>query len=340
MMNTTPPPWNFTHRRAWCRRAAGQLLMATLVALTPGLACAQSTWPNKPIRLIVPFPPAGSTDVIARTVADRLGAAIGQNVIIDNKPGATGAIGLEALARSEPDGHTIGLGTIGSIAINPMVQRKLSWDPIRDFAPIGYLGATPFALLVNPKVKAQTVTEFIALAKSQPGKVTYATGGNGGSQHVAAVLLEDMAGIRMQHIPYKGSGPALIDLIGGQVDSLIEPAVSAAPHIKSGKVRALALTGAKPSAAFPGIPVVADVLPGYDVSAWFALFAPAKTPPAIVERLNDELGKILRQPQVIEQLGGVGVDVAPGSTADMREFLKREIAKWDQVVRKAHITAD
>ncbi len=328
-------------RRASMLRVLGAaaLGLATLAAPLQSSAQAQA-WPNKPIRLIVPFPPAGSTDVIARTVAERLGAALGQNVIIDNKPGATGAIGLEALARAEPDGYTIGLGTIGSIAINPMVNRKLSWDPIKDFAPIGYVGATPFAVLVNNNVKATTVAEFIALAKSQPGKVTYATGGNGGSQHVAAVLLEDMSGITMQQIPYKGSGPALIDLMGGQVDMMIEPAVSAAPHIKAGKVRALALTGAKPSAGFPGVPVVADVVPGYDVAAWFALFAPAKTPPAIVARLNEELGKILRNPQVIERMGQVGVDVAPGTQAQLADYLKREIAKWDKVVKKANITAE
>ncbi len=327
-------------RRATLVRAAGMATLAALAVAAPLTATAQAAWPSKPIRLIVPFPPAGSTDVIARTVAERLGAALGQNVIIDNKPGATGAIGLEALARSEPDGYTIGLGTIGSIAINPMVNRKLGWDPVKDFAPIGYVGATPFALLVNPNVKANTVAEFIALAKAQPGKVTYATGGNGGSQHVAAVLLEDMAGVSMQQIPYKGSGPALIDLIGGQVDSLIEPAVSAAPHIKSGKVRALALTGARPSAAFPGVPVVGDVVKGYDVSAWFALFAPAKTPPAVVARLNEELGKILRNPQVIERMAGVGVEVAPGTPAQLGDYLKSEIAKWDKVVKKASITAE
>ncbi|MES2974439.1 MAG: tripartite tricarboxylate transporter substrate binding protein [Pseudomonadota bacterium] len=327
-------------RRATLVRAAGIATLAALAVAAPLTATAQSAWPSKPIRLIVPFPPAGSTDVIARTVAERLGAALGQNVIIDNKPGATGAIGLEALARSEPDGYTIGLGTIGSIAINPMVNRKLGWDPVKDFAPIGYVGATPFALLVNPNVKANTVAEFIALAKAQPGKVTYATGGNGGSQHVAAVLLEDMAGVSMQQIPYKGSGPALIDLIGGQVDSLIEPAVSAAPHIKSGKVRALALTGARPSAAFPGVPVVGDVVKGYDVSAWFALFAPAKTPPAVVARLNEELGKILRNPQVVERMAGVGVEVAPGTPVQLGDYLKSEIAKWDKVVKKANITAE
>jgi tripartite-type tricarboxylate transporter receptor subunit TctC len=325
-------------RRAALARTAG-LAAAGAFTLTAPLR-AQTAWPNKPLRMIVPFPPSGSTDIVARTVAERLGVALGQNVIIDNRPGATGAIGLEALARSEPDGYTIGLGTIGSIAINPMVNRKLTWDPVRDFAPIGYVGSTPFALLVNPSLKANTVAEFVALAKSQPGKLTYATGGNGGSQHVAAVLLEDMAGISMTQVPYKGSGPALIDLMGGQVDAMIEPAVSAAPHIKSGKVRALALTGSQRSPGFPGVPLVADSVPGYDVSAWFALFAPAKTPPAIIARLNEELGRILRDPKVVERLAQVGVDVAPASAAQLGDYLKREIAKWDKVVKKANITAE
>ena len=320
-------------------KALGLLLLSCLSLVGPTPAQAQA-YPIKQIRLIVPFPPSGSTDIVARTVAERLGVALGQNVIIDNKPGATGAIGLEALARAEPDGYTIGLGTIGSIAINPTVNRKLSWDPIRDFTPVGYVGSTPFVLLVNPGIKANNVDEFLALARTQPGKMTYATGGNGGSQHVAAVLLEDMGGISMTQIPYKGSGPALIDLMGGQVDAMIEPAVSAAPHIKSGKVRALALTGLKRSTGFPGVPLVADTIPGYDVSAWFALFAPAKTPRAVIARLNEELDKILRNPQVIERLAQVGVDVAPASSAQLGNYLKSEISKWEKVVKKANITAD
>ncbi len=328
---------NISIFRGTLRAFALGALAAVAVAAPPAMA---QSYPVKPLRMIVPFPPSGSTDIVARTVAERLSAALGQNVIIENRPGATGAIGLEALARAEPDGYTIGLGTIGSIAINPAVNRKLSWDPLRDFAPVGYVGSTPFALLVHPAVKANTVAEFLALAKSRPGKITYATGGNGGSQHVAAVLLEEMGGVSLQQIPYKGSGPALIDLMGGQVDAMIEPAVSAAPHIKSGKVRALALTGAQRSAGFPGVPLVADTVPGYDVSAWFALFAPARTPPAVIARLNEELGRILRNPQVVERLAQVGVDVAPSTAPQLGEFLRREMTKWEAVVKKANITAE
>ena len=320
------------------RRFLQALAVAGSTAVAPA-AWAQG-YPDRPLRLIVPFPPSGSTDIVARTIAERLGAALGQNVVVDNRPGATGAIGLELLARAEPDGHTIGLGTIGSIAINPVVNSKLPWDPLRDFAPVGYVGSTPFALLVNPSLEAKSVADFLALAKRKPGQVTYATGGNGGSQHLASVLLAEMAGVDMLHVPYKGSGPAFVDLISGQVDAMIEPAVSAAPHIKSGKVRALALTGSKRSDAFPGLPLVADTLPGYDVSAWFALFAPARTPATAIERLNRELGTILRDPQVVARLAEVGVDVAPASAAQLGSFLKDEIGKWREVVKKANIAGN
>ena len=225
-------------------KALGLLLLSCLSLVGPSPAQAQA-YPIKPIRLIVPFPPSGSTDIVARTVAERLGVALGQNVIIDNKPGATGAIGLEALARAEPDGYTIGLGTIGSIAINPTVNRKLSWDPIRDFAPVGYVGSTPFVLLLNPGIKANTVDEFLALARTQPGKMTYATGGNGGSQHVAAVLLEDMGGISMTQIPYKGSNEIHTAVASGDVTMSFDNYVSPRALVDAGKLRALVVTTAE-----------------------------------------------------------------------------------------------
>ncbi|RCW68496.1 Bug family tripartite tricarboxylate transporter substrate binding protein [Pseudorhodoferax soli] len=306
----------------------------------PFFAIAQAGYPSKPVRMIVPFPPSGSTDIVARTVADKLASALGQSVVVDNRPGATGAIGLDALARSEPDGHTIGLATIGSIAINPVVSKRLSWDPRRDFAPIGFIGATPFALLVRPDLHASSMAKFIALARSQPNGLTYATGGNGGSQHVASVLLEEMAGISMRQIPYKGSGPALVDLMGGQVDMMIEPAVSAAPHIRSGKVRVLALTGAARSPSFPDVPTVAESVRGYEVAAWFALFAPARTPASVVARINGELRKVLSDPQVIERLSSAGVEVSTKSPDQLAAYLAQELDKWKNVVAKANITAD
>lgn len=320
-----------------------RLMLAVVIAaslLTSVHAQTLVPYPTRALKMIVPFPPSGSTDIVARTVAERLGQALGQTVIVENKPGATGAIGLEALARSEPDGYTIGLGTIGSIAINPAVNKKLSWDPLKDFAAVGFVGSTPFALLVGASSKAQTLEEFIALAKQQPGKLTYATGGTGGSQHLASILLEESAGIQMRHIPYKGSGPALIDLMGGQVDALIEPAVSAIPHVKSGKLRILALTGAKRSASFPGVPIMADTLPGYDMAAWFAFFAPAGTPKPFLQRLNQELRLILEQPLVIERLAQAGVELAPSSVEELDRYLQNELSRWLRIVKKANVTVD
>ncbi len=314
------------------RVAVACLAAAALVGVSP--AVQAQDWPSRPIRMIVPFPPSGSTDIVARTVAEKLGSQLGQPIVVENRAGATGAIGLEALARSAPDGYTIGLGTIGSIAINPLVSKNLSWDPQRDFAPLGMVGSTPFALIVTPSLSARSFAEFLALAKAQPGKLDYATGGIGGSQHLAAVLLEDMAGISMHHVPYKGSGPALTDLMGGQVPAMIEPAVSAAPHVRSGRVRMLALTGAKRSAVFPDVPTVAETVPGYDVSAWFALFAPAGTPAPVVARLGSELQRVLAQPEVIDKFAQAGVDVTPSTPEQMKATLRQELEKWDKVVRK------
>ena len=324
--------------RSALRRFPAALAAACLLAGLAWTAGSHAqTWPSRPIRLIVPFPPAGSTDIVARTVAERLAAGLGQQVVVENRAGATGAIGLEALARSAPDGYTIGLGTIGSIAINPLVSRNLTWEPTRDFAPIGLVGSTPFAIIVNPSLPARSLQEFIALAKAKPGELSYATGGIGGSQHLAAALLEEMAGISLHHVPYKGSGPALTDLIGGQVSSMIEPAVSAAPHVKSARVRLLALTGARRSAAFADTPTVAETVPGYDVSAWFALFAPAATPPEVIARLGTELQRALAVPELNERFAQAGVDVAYASPEQMRTFLRAELDKWGRVVRKLNL---
>lgn len=321
------------------RRPRRDLLCALAAAtLAPfaSLARAQS-FPARPMRMVIPFPPSGSTDIIGRTVAERLAAILGQPMVAENRAGATGAIGLEALARSAPDGHTIGLGTIGSIAINPVVVAKLPWDPQRDFAPIGMVGATPFALLVNNDVPAKDLAALIALARAKPGAIAYASGGIGGSQHLATALLEDMTGITMNHVPYKGSGPALTDLIGGQVQAMMEPAVSAAPHVRAGRVRALALTGGKRSPAFPGVPTVAETVPGYEAAAWFAIFAPAGTPGEVVARLSSALGEALRTPELVEKFAQAGVDVTASSPEQLRDTLRAELDRWGRLVKKLSI---
>jgi tripartite-type tricarboxylate transporter receptor subunit TctC len=306
--------------------------------LAPFTAPARAqSFPSRPMRMIIPFPPSGSTDIIGRTVAERLAASLGQPMVAENRAGATGAIGLEALARSAPDGHTIGLGTIGSVAINPVVVAKLPWDPQRDLAPIGMVGATPFALLVNNEVPVKDLAGLIALARSKPGAIAYASGGIGGSQHLATALLEDMTGITMHHVPYKGSGPALTDLVGGQVQLLIEPAVSAAPHVRAGRVRALALTGAKRSPAFPGVPTVAETVPGYEAAAWFAIFAPAGVPAEIVARLSSGLNDVLRGPETIERFAQAGVEVTASTPEQLRDTLRSEIDRWGRLVKKLNI---
>jgi len=317
------------------RDVLSALAAAALAPFAPPLR-AQS-FPSRPMRMIIPFPPSGSTDIVGRTVAERLAAILGQPMVAENRAGATGAIGLEALARSAPDGHTIGLGTIGSVAINPVVAAKLPWDPQRDLAPIGMVGATPFALLVNNDVPAKDLAGLIALARSRPGAIAYASGGVGGSQHLATALLEDMTGVSMNHVPYKGSGPALTDLIGGQVQAMIEPAVSAAPHVRAGRVRALALTGAKRSPAFPGVPTVAETVPGYEAAAWFAVFAPAGTPAEVVARLSSALGEALRAPELVERFAQAGVDVTASSPEQLRDTLRSELDRWGRLVKKLNI---
>ncbi len=319
-------------------RARRRLLHALgAAALAPAVPARAQAWPARPLRMIIPFPPSGSTDIVGRTVAERLSVGLGQPVTVENRAGATGAIGLEALARSAPDGYTIGLGTIGSVAINPLVAAKLPWDPQRDFAPVGMVGTTPFALIVNTALPARTLAELIALARSKPGALAYASGGIGGSQHLATALLEDLTGISMNHVPYKGSGPALTDLIGGQVQAMMEPAVSAAPHIRAGRVRALALTGARRSAAFPDVPTVAETVPGYEAAAWFAILAPAAVPPELLARLSAELRAALRAPELIERFEQAGVEVASSSPEQLRETLRAELGKWGRLVKKLNI---
>ena len=320
-------------------RSRRDLLSAlAAVALLPlAVPAAAQSFPSRPMRMIIPFPPSGSTDIIGRTVAERLAAILGQPMVAENRAGATGAIGLEALARSAPDGHTIGLGTIGSVAINPVVVAKLPWDPQRDLAPIGMVGATPFVLLVNNEVPAKDLAGLIALARAKPGAIAYASGGIGGSQHLATALLEDMTGITMNHVPYKGSGPALTDLAGGQVQLLIEPAVSAVPHVRAGRVRALALTGAKRSPAFPGVPTVAETVPGYEAAAWFAIFAPAGVPPEVVARLSSALSEALRGPETIERFAQAGVEVNASTPEQLRDTLRAELDRWGRLVKKLNI---
>ena len=321
------------------------LVAALLVAVAapfaiPHAALAQSPagFPSQPIRLIVPYPPGGSADVLARTLGKQVAEGLGQNVIIENKPGAGTAIGAKHVAGASPDGYTLLMGTVSSHAMTPLINPNAGYDPVKDFAPIAPVAEIPFAMLLNGSVPAKTLPEFLALARSQPGKFTYSSAGVGTSNHLAGELLNSMAGIRMVHVPYKGSAPALADLLGGQVDVMFDLLMTAVQHVNSGKVRALGVTSSKPSALLEGVPTFVDSgLPDYVVSAWFGVFAPAGTPPAVVERLTQAFAEATQAPDTRRQLESMGAAPLSGSSATFAGFVRSEYDKWDKVIAKAGI---
>jgi tripartite-type tricarboxylate transporter receptor subunit TctC len=320
------------------------LIAASLSALALGAivlpAQAQDKWPSKPITYVVPFPAGGTTDILARLIGQKLGPALGTTVIIDNRPGAGGNIGSELVARAAPDGYTIMGGTISSHSINASLY-KLSYDPLKSFAPITLIGTNANVLVVNPASPFKSVKELIAAAKAKPDSLSFASAGNGTSQHLSAELFKTMAGIDMVHIPYKGSAPAIQDVIGGQVPLMFDTTVVAGPFIQSGKVRALAVTSAKRVATLPDVPTMAEAgVPGYEVVSWQAMFAPAGTPPAIVQRLQTEVAAILKQPDVQERLAKLGVDPSGMAPQQLAEFQAAEIAKWAKVVKTANVKVD
>lgn len=299
------------------------------------------TWPAKPVRLIVPYPPGGSADILARAIGQKLSEGIGQQVIIDNRPGAGTAIGAEATAKAAPDGYTILLGTVSSHAINPALTPGLKYDPIKDFAPVSLVASIPFALIVHPSLSANSLNELIALAKARPGALNFSSAGTGTSNHLAGELFKSMTGTFMVHIPYKGSAPALNDLIAGQVQLMFDLVLTSAPHVKSGAVRALAVTGRERSAALPGVPTVAESgVPGYEVSAWFGFFAPAGTPPSVVNALNAETIKTMRLPDLRERLASQGADAVTNTPEQFTAYVREELGKWTRVVKASGMKAD
>jgi len=312
---------------------------AVALALTALPALAQK-YPSKPIRMIVPYAPGGPTDILARAVAQSMSEAWGQPVIIDNKPGASGNLGTALAAKSPADGYT--LATVGiSYSVAPALDTKLGYDPLRDLTPVALFASVNNLLVVHPSLPAKSVKELIAFAKSKPGEVTFASGGPGGAQHLAGELFNSLAGIHMTHIPYKGSAPGLTALIGGEVVVGFADMLITLPHVKSGKLRALAVTGATRSGLIPELPTVGEAgLKDYAVTAWFGLLAPAATPAEIVNQLNAETVKSLKTAQMKDRLAALGADAAAGSTADFAAFLKSEMAKWAKVVKSAGIRGD
>ena len=323
------------------RASLAPLLVASLaLGLAPADAHAQ-TYPSKPIRMIVPFTPGGTTDILARTVGQKMTEDWGQPVVIENRPGAGGNIGSELVAKAPPDGYTLLMGTISTHAINPSLYKRLPFDPARDFAPVSRVGTLPNILIVHPSVPVKSVKELIELARSKPGDLNFASSGVGTSLHLSGELFNTMAGVKLVHVPYKGSSPALADLLGGQVKIMFDNLPSALPHVKAGKLKPLAVTSTKRAAVLPEVPTVTESgLPGFEVTSWFAVFAPAKTPKDIVAKLNGEIVKILNSGDVKEKLTQIGVDPAPTTPEELAAFAKAETEKWGKVVKATGASAD
>ena len=314
------------------------------VLLAPWLASlASQAWAQftRPIRLVVPFTPGGSTDILARALAPKLAAALGQQVIVDNKPGAGGSLGATEVANAQADGHTLLMGHIGTLAVNPAIYPKLGYEPLKSFAPVAWVARVPNVLVVPSASPANTFTEFLALARARPGRLSYSSGGNGSAAHITFEYLKLRAGLFVLHIPYRGTAPSLTDLIAGQIDASFTGAPTVLPHIKSGRLRALAVSSTRRLAALPDVPTVAESgFPGFEADQWYGVVAPAGTPAALVTRLNAEINKALALPDVAQQLATEGALPMPGTPKAFTELITREIPRWAEVVRAGKVTAD
>ncbi|PUE56552.1 LacI family transcriptional regulator [Limnohabitans sp. Rim8] len=317
-------------------RSLCTIAVCTFFTLIGQTVCAQD-YPSKPIKIIVPLPPGGSNDVLARLLGQKMSESFGQPVIVENKPGAAGNIATEFMAKSAPDGYTIGIAPNQTVAVNPVLYPKLPYDVVKDLEGISMLGRVPMVLVVSPKVTAKTVTELIAQAKAAPDKLTYASAGSGSPQHMAAEVFKSMTGTRLTQIPYKGSAPALIDVLGGTVDVMFCPINSALPHIRTGKLRALGTTGPNRLALLGGVPTIAESVPGYESDIWIGMITPAKTPPAIVAKLNSELRRILMLADVKEKLADQGIDAESSTAVDFTKLIANDQKRWAAVIKAADI---
>ena len=319
---------------------AARILALALLALPPSFAVAQATYPNKPVRLVVPFPAGGTTDILARAAAPKLSEAWGQQVIVDNRPGAAGNIGAELVARAAPDGYTLLMGTVGTHAINPSLYAKMPYDHVKDFVPVILVAGVPNVLVVNPGLPVNSVAELIAYAKANPGKLNFASSGSGTSIHLSGELFKSMTGVQMTHVPYKGSAPALTDLMGGQVQLMFDNLPSSLPFIKAGKLRALGVTSVARAPALPDTPTVADTVPGFESSSWFGILAPAGTPRDIVTKINAETAKWLASAEAKEKLAGQGANAVGGAPEVFAKHIQTETAKWAKVVKDSGAKVD
>lgn len=311
-------------------------------ALLAGAAPAYTqSYPTKPVRLIVPFAPGGSTDTLARTIGQKLTESLGQQVVIDNRAGGNGNIGMGIVAHAAPDGHTLVLGYIANLGIGPSLFANLPFDPVKDYAPITQLAVSPNLFVVHPSVPAKSFREFIAYAKANPKKINFASAAVASLGHLAGELLNTAAGIEMQHVPYKGSGQAVIDLLAGQVQAMFSGMSSVMPHIKAGKLRPLAVTGAQRSAAAPDVPTIAESgYPGFEAAAWYGVLAPAGTPRTVIVRLHDDIARVLKMPDVKERLENVGFELVGGTPEAFEAYIQSEIKKWAKVVKASGVKAE
>jgi tripartite-type tricarboxylate transporter receptor subunit TctC len=317
------------------------LLLASACLLLAPLAAAQGSYPTKPIRYIVPFAPGGTTDILARVVGEKLAVALGQPLVIENKPGQGGSAGAAELARAAPDGYTIGGGTISSHGINATLYDKLPYDPVKSFEPITMYATQPNVLLVHPSVPANNLRELIALLKASPEKYSFGSAGNGTSQHISGEMFKAQAGVKMQHIPYRGSGQMMPELLGGTLLVAVDNIATAVPHLKAGKLRALAVTSAQRSGVAPDVPTMAESgLAGFELSSWQAVFAPAGTPKAVIDRLYSEIAKILKTPEVEKRLTELGLDLSGMPPAQLGELVKADVPRLGKIVKESGARAE
>ena len=316
---------------------------STLLALTTLVTAAAfaQAYPTKPIRMIVPFPPGGGNDIIARLVAQKLGSRLGQNVIVDNRAGANGIVGLSAVMQAAPDGYTLGIAAAGPMAVNPSLYDKLAYDPVKDFEPITNMVIYPLLLVTHPSVPAKTMPELLALARQKPGTLFFASPGSGNSGHLAGELLNSLAKVNTVHVPYKGQGPAVADLLAGQVQMLYSSIPSVLPLVQQGRLRAIAIGSAQRLSSMPAVPTIAESgVPGYEAYSWIGIVAPAGTPQPIITKLNQEIVQILKQKDVEAELLAQGAIAVADSPQHFGAYIKTEIAKWGAVVKSANIKAD
>ncbi|MBN8493339.1 MAG: tripartite tricarboxylate transporter substrate binding protein [Burkholderiales bacterium] len=324
--------------RAALNRRRALLLSAALACA--GSAWAQADWPSKPVKIVVPFAPGGTTDLTARIVAEQLTQVLKQNFIVENKAGAGGNLGAAEVAKAAPDGYTFLMGTPGTQAINQFLYPKMPYDTAKDLVPVSFVVRVPNVLMVNPQLPAKDIKQLIALLKAQPGKLSYGTPGNGSTGHLSTELFKTQAGVFVTHIPYRGSGPMLQDLAAGQVQMSIDNMPSALPLIQAGKLVALGVTSAQPAPQLPGVPTIASVLPGYEAEAWFVLVAPAGTPQPIIDKLSAEVDRILKKPEVAERFAKLGATPVGGTPKQLGDFIAAETRKWQQVVKVSGAKVD